>query len=100
MRLGCLKLVKEILNVKLVVQEALELCYLNAEKKQITLEVISKLTTEQEEILSDRNRINQLIINFVGNAIKFQDHGVIKVIMSIFQGFLRLEVLDHGSGIK
>ena len=45
-------------------------------------------------IFNDKNRIKQIVINFVSNAIKFQENGVILVIISMFDGYLRLEVLD------
>ncbi|MFO0001529.1 MAG: ATP-binding protein [bacterium] len=38
-------------------------------------------------------------MNLVSNAIKFQKSGEIYVLLSKFEGFLRLEVLDQGLGI-
>ena len=81
LRNECLKLANCKFNIEIEINETLELCSLNAKKKSIRLELFSELTLEQKEILNDQNRIKQLIINFVGNSIKFQKQGVIKVIL-------------------
>jgi len=56
--------------------------------------MISFLKEEEKFIFNDQNRIKQILINLVGNAIKFQNEGDIKIIVSMFHGYLRLEVLD------
>jgi|JI10StandDraft_1071094.scaffolds.fasta_scaffold85242_2 signal transduction histidine kinase/CheY-like chemotaxis protein len=53
----------------------------------------------------DSLRVKQILINFVGNAIKFSTHGTITVRASVAeqdpQGvLLRLEVADEGIGIR
>jgi signal transduction histidine kinase/DNA-binding NarL/FixJ family response regulator/HPt (histidine-containing phosphotransfer) domain-containing protein len=54
-----------------------------------------------ETILSDPARIRQLLLNLVGNAIKFTDRGVIQILarLSPADEILQLEISDTGIGI-
>ncbi len=67
-----------------------------------------KITTEIEyipyQLLGDQIRIQQAILNYVGNAIKFTEQGRVVVRMKLAQDapdsvMLRLEVEDSGIGI-
>ncbi len=53
----------------------------------------------------DPGRVRQVLLNFVGNAIKFTEHGEVVVKISLEgesegEAFLRFEVQDTGIGIK
>ena len=67
----------------------------------LRLEVIPN---EETFILGDAIRIQQILFNLVGNAIKFTDSGTVQVTIAIEPGAdraltLRLEVSDTGIGI-
>ena len=47
----------------------------------------------------DERRITQVLLNLVGNAIKFTEHGSVKVIATARNGAFRLAVRDTGPGI-
>ena len=51
------------------------------------------------EIFADRLMIRQVMINLVGNAIKFAPGGTVKLIADIENDRLRLMVEDNGAGI-
>jgi len=54
-------------------------------------------------IVTDKNRLTQILINLVGNALKFTQKGRVLVRVSQENNdkrFLRFEVKDTGSGIK
>jgi PAS domain S-box-containing protein len=59
-----------------------------------------------ETIRSDSNRIRQVIVNLVGNAVKFTEHGSIRINVSFLpqwrgdQSAVRVEVTDTGIGIR
>ena len=55
---------------------------------------------EIAEILADRNEIRRVIINLLGNAIKYtQENGEIEVRAEIDENDLRFSVKDNGEGI-
>lgn len=51
-------------------------------------------------IVSDRKRIFQVLLNLAGNAVKFTDHGEVKITCVQEKGYIRIVVSDTGIGIK
>ena len=56
-------------------------------------------------LLGDATRLRQALLNYVGNAIKFTDHGEVAVRVSLLEesavdALLRFEVSDTGIGIE
>lgn len=68
-----------------------------ARARRNTLSVILK--TERETIYVDRDKLNQVVINLLGNACKFTQDGDITFIISCSVDTLSLEVVDTGIGI-
>jgi PAS domain S-box-containing protein len=57
------------------------------------------------EVFGDAQRLRQIVLNFVGNAVKFSDHGQIVVRASATEQDsrsvqLRIEVVDQGIGLS
>jgi PAS domain S-box-containing protein len=52
------------------------------------------------EIVSDATRLRQIVLNILGNAIKFTDRGEVKVVCRERAGTLAIEVSDTGRGIE
>ncbi|MBI9040668.1 PAS domain S-box protein [Lutibacter sp.] len=51
-------------------------------------------------MLADQSKIKQVIINLIGNAIKFTDNGFVQVIVeTVNNQLLKVEVKDSGCGI-
>ena len=72
---------------------------LKATSKGIELIVSHRKETEELIIMSDRSRIRQVLINFVGNAIKFTDSGYIEIGLDLRKGEIIFYVKDTGIGI-
>lgn len=55
-----------------------------------------------ETLVGDRPKLMQILLNLVGNAIKFSDHGVVqlRVVPVGALKHLRFSVTDHGIGIE
>ena len=58
-----------------------------------------------KEIYAPRDRISQILINYIGNAIKFSEHGaiVIRTMLSPNEGVtdaIEISVTDNGAGIS
>ncbi len=51
-------------------------------------------------IVSDPTRIRQILMNIIGNAIKFTDHGYVELRVKHIDEFLEFEVEDTGRGIS
>lgn len=71
---------------------------LQAANRRITL--TRRLARGADEVVADRSAIQQILINLVGNAIKFTEPGgVVNVDAAIRDGRLQLVVSDTGIGI-
>jgi PAS domain S-box-containing protein len=51
-------------------------------------------------VVSDPTRLRQVLINIVGNAIKFTEKGKVEQVVSYKDGFLEFRVVDTGRGIS
>jgi len=71
----------------------------NANAKNIALMFcISPAVSKQ--LMLDEQRLNQLLINLVGNAIKFTDHGGVEIFIDSSENNLYFEIIDTGIGIR
>ncbi|MGA0333249.1 MAG: ATP-binding protein [Kiritimatiellia bacterium] len=52
-----------------------------------------------EDIFSDQIRLRQILVNILGNAIKFTDKGHVGIAVSPLDGGIRFSVFDTGIGI-
>lgn len=69
-----------------------------AEKKGLAM--IVEITPEINTFISDQQRVEQILINLLNNAIKFTEYGEIKLHAEIELDKLRISVIDSGIGIK
>lgn len=65
-----------------------------------TIDLKNNVTEKLPLILADENRLQQILYNLIGNAVKFTDEGSIVVSTSIYDGFIRVEIKDTGIGIS
>ena len=70
------------------------------ELKGLLFEMDVRCNAKETSILSDQRRIEQVMLNLIGNAMKFTLKGFVKVVFEIIEGALRFEVRDSGVGIK
>lgn len=68
-------------NIQLLIEDSLSVFALSAAEKNVELLCFIDPSTPTD-INSDPTRIRQIIINLVGNALKFTDQGEIKVVVS------------------
>lgn len=97
---GLLKLNKERFPLTLVIEEVFELMRLQAMSKGIELLIDNNIPGLL--LYSDSRRIKQILINLIGNAIKFTFSGIVKLkVRKINNGnFCKMEVSDTGLGIE
>jgi len=93
-------------NLEECLKTAIELFQMEMEEKKICLEICYD-TKLPKKIIHDRQRIQQIIVNLVSNAVKFSDNnGKIIIdlkldkILSDDELLLQLRIIDTGCGIS
>jgi signal transduction histidine kinase/DNA-binding response OmpR family regulator len=83
------------------VEQAIEICAARAHAKGLELACYVELDVPNK-VRSDPMRLRQILINLVGNAIKFTDTGEVIARVKAVAGnnLLRFEVIDTGIGIS
>lgn len=88
-----------------IIDEAMSLMRVRAIEKKLQLSV-SFAGPVPQTIKTDPTRLRQILINLMGNAIKFTESGDVQVVVGLDQApqsltpRLRLEVIDSGIGIS
>ena len=67
-----------VLILKEVVESTIDLCTYQAKEKNLPLvmNISSKINTA---VVGDKGRLNQILLNLIGNAVKFTDSGSVSV---------------------
>jgi signal transduction histidine kinase/CheY-like chemotaxis protein len=75
-----------------------EICRIRAEQKGIEL-IYETLTPIPKAVRADEKRLRQVLINLLGNAVKFTEKGIITFKVGYQQEKFRFQVEDTGIGI-
>jgi signal transduction histidine kinase len=109
-----IKLVNDILSVSKIEAGEMEMNWEKEDLREIIKEVISELSIKAKEknlylkfeepkefpkILLDREKIRQVILNLVDNAIRYTQEGGVTVKLQIANGKLQIVVSDTGEGL-
>ncbi|MBI2479936.1 MAG: hypothetical protein HYV60_15280, partial [Planctomycetia bacterium] len=87
-----------------VTADAIELMNVRARERGLTLSI--EIEGEIPELIySDPTRLRQILINLIGNAIKFTDKGHVRVTLGCVssqtgQAFFQLRIVDTGIGLS
>jgi len=88
-----------------VAQDVVSLLVVRANEKKLSLQIEGDGVVPAA-VMSDPARLRQILINLVGNAIKFTEHGGIRIVIGAAKGssssesMLRFDVIDTGIGIS
>ncbi len=85
-------------DINEVVEEVIETMASSANEKG--LELIAKLDETVSTINFDKDRIIQVLVNLVNNAIKFTEKGNITIATTEADNTVRISIHDTGPGIK
>ncbi|MBC7420654.1 MAG: response regulator [Bdellovibrio sp.] len=103
---GKIEVEKIAFNPMQTVTDVMGLLALTAQKKGLELNLVMQCQAPSL-ISSDPLRLRQILMNVIGNAIKFSDAGRIQVIIKhqpaqdyVCEGFLIFEVQDSGPGLS
>ena len=81
-----------------LVAEVLELSGAEAMAKGLAL-VADGLATLPPHVMIDPERVRQVLVNLVGNAVKFTDAGKVSLAVAHHENRLRIAVVDTGRGV-
>ncbi len=100
---GCLRTSTQKFNIVDAVNDILDLEREQAELKGIQLLCEHQLSIAEQEIFSDKRRLQQVILNLVANALKFTQTGSVKVELQRNEAIgaerVHVRVRDTGCGI-
>jgi len=101
---GLLNMIFEITDINHVLSEIYEFTYSKLEsddKKHIKLQVENAVPEMFQIVLSDAVRLKQILLNLVGNAIKFTQSGELEIRCELINNeMLQFSVKDTGIGIE
>jgi CheY-like chemotaxis protein len=86
------------INPASVVDNVVQILKFKAEEKGLKLDFKSDQDVPQL-VMGDPTRLNQILINLVGNAIKFTEKGSVEILLQNEDGQLRFSIEDTGIGI-
>jgi signal transduction histidine kinase len=95
---GKLNLIIEKFNLHEVMEDVASITSSLAHEKDITLSIDTD-SDHAVEISADRNRLRQVMINLVNNAMKFTEKGKIKIHIAREENNVLISVKDTGIGI-
>lgn len=95
---GALALHTKRMDLGTIAREAAELLAVRATAKGITLTVDCPHDIAVE-VDADALRVRQILLNLIGNAIKFTEHGGVRVVISQTGPWAVAEVHDSGPGM-
>ncbi len=68
--------------------------------KHDRVRIIREIDPDLPSVNTDQEKLRQILVNLLGNAVKFTEHGAIKISVARRNGFLTLAVSDTGIGIE
>lgn len=84
-------------DIRLIIDMVITLLHTLIAGKNIVIR--SDIDPSTPLIFGDENRIEQILYNLIGNAIKFTDHGSITISAVPMDGLMEITVSDTGIGI-
>lgn len=86
------------MNPRLVIENVLQILKFKAEEKGLKLSY-KAATDVPALVMGDPTRLNQILINLVGNAIKFTEKGAVDISLHAENEQLQFQIKDTGIGI-
>lgn len=94
---GDIKLHKKAVNISKVVEIVFKLSEISISNKKLKL--INLIDKNVPYVFADEGRIQQILYNLIGNAIKFTAKGSITITYALKGNFLEVSIEDTGIGI-
>ncbi len=95
---GQLEVVRKPCDMRAAIEQVMRTVAPQANKKGVAL--LATMGPDVGEILSDRRRVEQVLLNLLSNAIKFTERGEVRIECRTRGGWLETCVRDTGMGIQ
>jgi signal transduction histidine kinase/CheY-like chemotaxis protein len=91
-------------DLKMLCEDVMELFVQTVREKNITLN-LKFSGREQWYFVGDAERLRQVLVNLIGNAVKFTEHGGVRIFIEGSQTYggkagLKISVVDTGAGMS
>lgn len=97
---GQVEVHKSTFSAKQLIQDICMEYRIKAIDKGIELQISPALPLDEVLIESDQTKVRQVLINFLGNALKFTEKGTIKIGIDVKGKTIQFNVSDTGIGIE
>lgn len=87
------------MSLSKVINDVIQLLTIQANKKNLKI-YLKTADGVPDRIVSDPDRVRQILINLLGNAIKFTNIGGINIEVALTEKFIEITVADTGIGIS
>lgn len=95
---GAIKIAKKNIDLRPLIEEIFEQVEGKAKKRDVKLKLIAPKGSIQ--VKADTQRISQVILNLIVNAIKYgKEKGIVQIIISEKKKVYTISVVDNGPGI-
>jgi len=94
---GRLELSLRPMQVNEVIEKVMSMTQKHAEEKKLKLTY--KPTKKLPDIMADKDKLGDIVMNLVDNAIKYTDKGSVEVQAKLDKKFVQITVTDTGRGI-
>ncbi len=97
---GKMHLSPTAVNLSTLLQQLSDLFQLSCEEKGIQWKTTVSLHHSEQYVLADEKKLRQILINLIGNAIKFTEQGSIELSCTqLATQYYQFDVIDTGKGI-
>ncbi|MFH0943713.1 MAG: PAS domain S-box protein [Planctomycetota bacterium] len=95
---GQIELAHDPFDMRVTIQKGIEQIAPLAEKKGLAVTAV--IAPPVGQVVGDRRRVEQILINLLGNAVKFTERGEVRIESQVEDGWLVTRVIDTGIGIR
>lgn len=96
---GRLQVEEQKIEIGPIMEDLISQFKINADEKKLALEY-AKPEEKLPLILADPERLRQVLINIIGNAIKYTEKGSVKVTVGVKDNMMEIKVIDTGFGMS
>ncbi len=95
------KLQKQRTSIRRLIEEVIQDAKLKLSKEQeVQIIFQEKAPPDVDDVVIDRGRINQVLVNLLDNAVNFTESGVIRIVLELDDtGQIKINIIDSGKGI-